>query len=141
MFSPMGTARNQAGFSLLELLIALVILALIMGLVGPRLIGYLSRAKSQTASAQIENIEGALDLFMLDVGRYPSEQEGLTALVTAPDRLRGWDGPYLDEAELPVDPWGNDYHYVLVANRDKPRVFSLGRDNAEGGDGEDADLG
>lgn len=141
MFSQTGTARNQAGFSLLELLIALVILALIMGLVGPRLLGYLSRAKSQTASAQIENLEGALDLFLLDVGRYPSEQEGLNALITAPDRIRGWNGPYLDEDEVPLDPWGNGFHYAIVADRTKPRVYSFGRDNAEGGEGEDADLG
>ena len=141
MFSPTGTKRNQAGFSLLELLIALVILALIMGLVGPRVLGYLSRAKSQTASAQIENLEGALDLFLLDVGRYPSQNEGLRALVAAPNQVRGWNGPYLDEDELPLDPWGNDYHYAFLAQSDKPRVYSLGRDNVEGGEGEDADLG
>ncbi len=75
------TRRSQGGFSLMELLVALVILALVMGIVAPRVIGYLSRAKSQTAEAQVKNIQGALDLFLIDVGRYPTESEGLAALI------------------------------------------------------------
>ena len=133
--------RNQSGFSLLELLVALVILALIMGLVGPRMLGYLSRAKSQAAIAQIDNLEGALDLYLLDVGRYPTEEEGLAALIEAPSAISTWHGPYLDEDAVPLDPWGYPYHYALLPSQNKPSVYSLGQDNAEGGEGESADLG
>ena len=134
--------RTQAGFSLMELLVALVILALVMGIVAPRVIGYLSRAKSQTAEAQVKNIQGALDLFLIDVGRYPTENEGLKALIEAPAGGAGWAGPYLDDSEeVPLDPWGNPYLYTSTEDGLRVRVFSLGRDGAEGGTGEDADIG
>jgi general secretion pathway protein G len=134
--------RTQAGFSLMELLVALVILALVMGIVAPRVIGYLSRAKSQTAEAQVKNIQGALDLFLIDVGRYPTESEGLKALIEAPAGSAGWAGPYLDDSEdVPLDPWGNAYLYTSTEDGLRVRVFSLGRDGTEGGTGEDADIG
>lgn len=133
--------RRQAGFSLMELLVALVILALIMGIVGPRVIGYLSRAKSQTAETQVRLIQGALDLYLLDVGRYPTEQEGLRALVEAPPNAPGWAGPYLDDEAVPEDPWGRPYLYATGSDGMRVRVFSLGRDGVEGGTGEDADIG
>jgi general secretion pathway protein G len=133
--------RSQAGFSLMELLVALVILALVMGIVAPRVIGYLSRAKSQTADAQVKNIQGALDLFLIDVGRYPAESEGLAALIKAPAGAAGWAGPYLDEESVPVDPWGNAYFYTSTDDGLRVRVYSLGRDGTEGGTGEDADVG
>ena len=134
--------RTQAGFSLMELLVALVILALVMGIVAPRVIGYLSRAKSQTAEAQVKNIQGALDLFLIDVGRYPTESEGLKALIEAPASGAGWAGPYLDDSEeVPLDPWGNPYLYTSTEDGLRVRVFSLGRDGADGGTGEDADIG
>ena len=133
--------RSQAGFSLMELLVALVILALVMGIVAPRVIGYLSRAKSQTADAQVKNIQGALDLFLIDVGRYPAESEGLAALIEAPAGAAGWAGPYLDEDSVPDDPWGNAYLYTSTDDGLRVRVYSLGRDGTEGGTGEDADVG
>ncbi len=133
--------RAQAGFSLMELLVALVILALVMGIVAPRVIGYLSRAKSQTADIQVENIETTLDKFSLDVGRYPSESEGLKALVEAPPGVVGWFGPYFDEEFVPLDPWGREYLYELAEDGQRVRVYSLGRDGTEGGTGEDADIG
>jgi len=133
--------RAEAGFSLMELLVALVILALVMGIVAPRVIGYLSRAKSQTAEAQIKNVQGALDLFLIDVGRYPTETEGLKALIEAPAGAAGWAGPYLDEEVMPVDPWGRDYFYSSTEDGLRVRVYSLGRDGTEGGSGEDADIG
>jgi general secretion pathway protein G len=134
--------RTQAGFSLMELLVALVILALVMGIVAPRVIGYLSRAKSQTAEAQVKNIQGALDLFLIDVGRYPTESEGLKALIEAPAGSTGWAGPYLDNDEVvPLDPWGNPYLYTSTEGGLRVRVYSLGRDGVEGGTGEDADIG
>lgn len=135
------TRRSQAGFSLMELLVALVILALVMGIVAPRVIGYLSRAKSQTAEAQVKNIQGALDLFLIDVGRYPTETEGLAALITAPSGAAGWAGPYLDDEAMPTDPWGNAYYYASTEDGLRVRVYSLGRDGTEGGTGEDADIG
>jgi general secretion pathway protein G len=133
--------RAEAGFSLMELLVALVILALVMGIVAPRVIGYLSRAKSQTAEAQVKNIQGALDLFLIDVGRYPTENEGLKALIEAPAGAAGWAGPYLDDEAMPVDPWGKDYYYSSTEDGLRVRVYSLGRDGTEGGTGEDADVG
>lgn len=139
---PDSAAKSaQTGFSLMELLVALVILALVMGLVAPRVIGYLSRAKSQTAEAQVKNIQGALDLFLLDVGRYPTQEEGLTALVSAPATAPGWAGPYLDEEAMPVDPWGTPFYYQPSPDGIRVRVYTLGRDGAEGGSGEDADIG
>lgn len=132
--------RNEAGFSLMELLIALVILALIAGVVGPRVIGYLSRAKSQTASVQISNIKAALNMYLLDVGRYPAEQEGLKALIEPPAGVSGWAGPYLDDESVPLDPWGFPYAYSIEEGRRGFKVISLGRDNTPGGEGEDADI-
>lgn len=133
---------NQSGFSLMELLIALVILALIAGVVGPRVIGYLSRAKSQTASVQIANIKAALDMYLLDVGRYPTSEEGLKALVEPVPGVPGWAGPYLDEETVPVDPWGNPYTYTFGGTGTRGyTVLSYGRDNAPGGEGEDSDIG
>lgn len=135
------THRPQGGFSLMELLVALVILALVMGIVAPRVIGYLSRAKSQTAEAQVKNIQGALDLFLIDVGRYPTEGEGLAALIEAPAGAAGWAGPYLDDEAMPADPWGAPYFYSSTEDGLRVRVYSLGRDGTEGGSGEDADIG
>jgi general secretion pathway protein G len=133
--------RTQAGFSLMELLVALVILALVMGIVAPRVIGYLSRAKSQTAEAQVKNMQGALDLFLMDVGRYPTESEGLEALMEEPAGSAGWAGPYLEEEAVPMDPWGKPYLYSSTEDGLRVRVYSLGRDGTEGGEGEDADIG
>lgn len=141
MSSKNRSASAQAGFSLMELLVALVILALIMGVVGPRVVGYLSRAKSQTADVQIENIKASLDMFLLDVGRYPTEEEGLAALIEPKSTAAGWAGPYMDEETVPTDPWGQPYHYEVVRGSMTPKVYSFGRDNAEGGEGEDADIG
>jgi general secretion pathway protein G len=125
----------------MELLVALVILALVMGIVAPRVVGYLSRAKSQAAEAQVKNIQGALDLFLMDVGRYPTETEGLVALMEAPAGSAGWAGPYLDEETVPTDPWGKPYFYSSTEDGLRVRVYSLGRDGAEGGEGEDGDVG
>lgn len=141
MKSQFETRRGQYGFSLLELLVALVILALIMGVVAPRMLGYVDRAKSQTAAAQIDNIESSLNLYLLDVGRFPTEQEGLSALIEAPESVNGWNGPYLDEEEVPLDPWGQPYHYAMTPEMKKPKVYSYGKDNVEGGEGDNADIG
>lgn len=135
-----GMRQRQAGFSLLELLVVLAILALLAGIVGPRVMGYLGRAKSQTASIQIENIKTAMDVFFLDVGRYPTDEEGLNVLAINTGSVPGWAGPYLADGELPVDPWGRPYRYDLRTDGTFA-VYSFGADDAEGGTGDNQDVG
>lgn len=131
-------ARRQTGFTLIELLVVLAILTLLAGLVGPRVLSQLGGAKSKTAGVQIADLEKSLEIFKLDVGRFPSTEEGLNALVTKPDSAAGWNGPYL-KGGLPNDPWGKPYKYTLGANG-AVEVLSLGADGAPGGDGENADI-
>jgi len=128
------------GFTLIELLVVLAILGLLAGLVGPRVLSQLGGAKSQTAAVQIRDLEQALELYKLDVGRFPSTQDGLGALVAKPASANGWNGPYLRKG-LPADPWGNPYHYENPGKRGEIDVYSLGADNAPGGEGENADVG
>lgn len=117
----------------------LAILALLAGLVGPRVLGQLGGAKSKTAQVQIADLDKTLELFKLDVGRFPSTEEGLTALVTKPASVAsGWNGPYL-KGGLPSDPWGRPYKYALKPDG-SAEIVSLGADGAAGGDGENADL-
>jgi len=132
--------RRQAAFTLIELLVVLVILGLLAGLVGPRVLKYLGGAKSDTAQLQIEELGAGLDLFHLEVGRYPNNDEGLEALASAPAGVSGWNGPYLKKREVPKDPWGNDYRYKYPGDNGDYDLWSLGRDNADGGEGEDADI-
>lgn len=139
--APVKDRRREHGFSLFELLVVLAILALIMGLVAPRVIGYLSRSKTQTASIQLDYIKSALDLFLLDMGRYPSEEEGLKVLVTSAPHLENWNGPYLKDKTVPDDPWGRPFRYRLSGDGREPLVYSLGADDQEGGEGENRDIG
>ncbi len=132
---------RQRGFTLIELLVVLVILGLLFGLVVPATIGYLSRAKSDVARMQVQNIEQALDLYRLDVGRYPTQEEGLKALVAKPANAAKWGGPYLKGAEPPPDPWGRPYFYEMPSKRGLAYdLYTLGADGARGGDGENADI-
>lgn len=131
-------SRPAAGFTLIELLVVLAILALLAGLVGPRVLSQLGGAKSKTAVVQIADLDKALELFKLDVGRFPTTEEGLQALVTKPASVAsGWAGPYL-KGGLPNDPWGRPYQYKLEGGT--VLIQSLGADGAPGGDGENADL-
>jgi general secretion pathway protein G len=133
--------KRDAGFSLMELLVALVILALIVGLVAPQVLGYLGKAKSQTADVQIKNLQTSLSLYLLDMSGYPNQSEGLEALVKAPPGAVTWRGPYIEDGNVPLDPWNRPYRYEPSANNAKPRIYTLGRDDAPGGEGEDADVG
>lgn len=131
---------RQSGFTLLELLVVLAILALLAGLVGPKVLEQLSGARADTAKIQIKNIEAALDLYRLDAGRYPSQSEGLQALIDKPAGVSKWRGPYLKSAEGLLDPWGERYRYNRESGKTSFEILSLGADKAEGGDGENADI-
>lgn len=132
--------KAQAGLTLFELLVVLAILAFLAGIVAPRVIGYLGRAKSDVAESQAANISASLELFFLDLGRYPTSDEGLAALVDAPQDLAGWRGPYLKDPSGLIDPWGRPYVYEVEVDTEQASVRSLGRDGAPGGDGEDRDI-
>jgi general secretion pathway protein G len=134
------TRRRVSGFTLIELLVVLVILGLLAGLVGPQVIKYLSGAKSDTARLQIEQLGGALDMYRLEVGQYPSTDQGLQALVERPSGVERWNGPYLKKKQVPKDPWGYDYVYRSPGEHGAYDLYSLGADHAEGGDGENRDI-
>jgi general secretion pathway protein G len=130
----------RAGFTLVEMLVVLVIIGLIMGLVGPRVLNYLSDARAKTAKLQIESFASALDLYFLDTGRYPSSNEGLTALVRRPAGIETWNGPYLKGGGVPQDPWGNPYVYRAPGERGAYDIVSRGADGREGGTASAADI-
>jgi len=132
--------RRSGGFTLMELLVVLAILGLLMSLVGPQVLNQLGGAKTKTALIQIRDLEQALEMYKLDVGRYPNTAQGLDALVTPPSGIKGWNGPYL-KGDVPQDPWGNDYAYKYPGERGEIDIFTLGQNNTPGGDGEDADVG
>ena len=134
------TKHGQRGFTLIELLVVLVILGLLAGLVGPQILRYLGSAKSDTAQLQIEELGAGLDLFHLEVGRYPTSDEGLSALVEEPTGVNNWNGPYLKKKTVPKDPWGNDYNYSSPGENSIYDLFSLGQDNMEGGEDENEDI-
>lgn len=134
-------ARSQSGFSLIELLVVLTIIALLGAVVGPQVIRNLDRAKSDTAKIQIDDLGAALDLHYLDLGRYPTTAEGLNALISAPAALSaGWNGPYLKKGTVPQDPWGNDYRYESPGNNGVYDLFTYGADNQAGGDDDNKDI-
>jgi general secretion pathway protein G len=130
---------REAGFTLIELMIVLFILGLLAALVAPRLMGRVGKAKQKTAQAQLQLLGTALDLFHLDVGRYPTTEEGLRVLKEKPNNLPGWGGPYLDKA-IPNDPWGRPYVYKSPGEHGTYDLSSLGADGAPGGDGENQDI-
>ena len=131
---------GQAGFTLVEMLVVITIIGLVMGLVGPRVLNYLGEAKVKAAKLQIESFGSALDLFYLDVGRYPSVSEGLTALVQRPGNAPVWNGPYLKNASVPADPWGHVYVYRAPGVKGPYEIVSLGSDGQGGGTGTAADI-
>jgi general secretion pathway protein G len=133
--------RNpRSGLTLLEVMIVLAIIALIAGLAAPRLMDSFGRAKTRTAAIQMENLKGAVRLFYLDVGRYPSEAEGLQALLTSPQDVDGWVGPYLDSEVDLEDPWERSFLYRSPAGEKPFEITTYGRDGRAGGTKEDSDI-
>ena len=132
--------RQQAGFTLLELLVVLVILGFLASLVGPQVIKQVGGSKTKAAILQIEEFSTALDLFHLDVGHYPSTADGLKALIEEPASTRFWNGPYLKKKVIRDDPWGSSYLFQSPGENGDFDLYSLGRDGREGGEGEDRDV-
>jgi len=132
--------RRESGFTLIELLVVLVILGLLAGLVGPNVMKYVGSSKIEVTRAQLEDLSAGLDLFKLDVGRYPDSEEGLQVLVEGNDTIPGWNGPYLRKKRVPLDPWNNDYVYEIPGQGNDYDLISLGADGEPEGTGEDADL-
>ena len=134
-----GQFSRQQGFTLIELLIVMIIIGLLASLVGPRLFQHVGGAKQKTAKAQIELLGTALDSYRLDVGSYPTTEQGLQALRKQPSGVDTWNGPYLPK-KIPQDPWGNEYHYKQPGEHGAYDLYSFGADGASGGEGEDADI-
>jgi general secretion pathway protein G len=133
-------ACARAGFTLIELLVVLVILGLLAAFAAPQVLKYLGRAKTDAARAQVQNIASILDLYRLEVGSYPSEQDGLEALLEQPPDAARWNGPYVKRRDALVDPWGELYEYRFPGEHGAYDLYTLGADRSEGGEGEDEDV-
>lgn len=131
---------QEQGYTLIELLVVLAILGLLVAIAVPQLMKSLERAKSDTARVQIEKLSSILDLYRLDLGQYPSEQAGLTALVEVPADVERWNGPYLKNRQALIDPWGRPYLYRSPGEHGEYDLYSLGADGKDGGEGNNVDL-
>ena len=136
----LAAARGARGFTLLELLVVIVIIGLLAAYVGPKYFAQLGKSEVTVAKAQIEAFEKSLDTYRLDVGRYPTTEEGLAALLVAPPAAgTRWNGPYLKKA-VPLDPWGHAYQYRAPGSKGEYDIVSMGKDGQPGGSGENADI-
>lgn len=132
--------QNNKGFSLIELLVVLVILGLLASVVAPQIMKHLGKAKSDSARLQIEDLGAALDLYSLEIGNYPTTEQGLNALIEEPEDVLNWNGPYLKKKKIPHDPWNRAYQYISPGVHGAYDLFSLGKDNNTGGVKENKDI-
>jgi general secretion pathway protein G len=132
--------KRVSGMTLIEILVVLVLIGVVMGVVGGNFIGRGEKAKADAAKIEMGQIGQALDLYKLEVGRYPTSQEGLQALISAPAGVTNWNGPYWKRSTVPKDPWGNDYKYAAPGQRGPYDILSWGADGKEGGEGVNADI-
>jgi general secretion pathway protein G len=132
--------KDERGFTLVELLVVLVILGLIAAFAVPQVIKYLGKAKTDSANIQIERLSGILDLYNLEVGHYPTTEDGLQALLEQPVDAETWNGPYIKKADSIIDPWGRPYEYRSPGEHGAFDLFTLGKDGTAGGEGEDQDI-
>jgi len=132
--------QRQSGMTLIEILVVLVLIGIVLGIVGGNFIGRGEKAKGDAARIEIGQIGQALDLYKLEIGRYPTTQDGLQALITAPAGTDRWNGPYWKNKTIPKDPWGNEYRYVAPGQHGAFDIVSLGADGKEGGEGADRDI-
>ena len=121
-------------------MVVLGIIAMLAGLVGPQVMKHMGESKVKAAKVQIEDLAQTLDMYKLDVGSYPTSDQGLNALIESPDGAARWNGPYLRKSKVPLDPWQQEYKYTSPGEHGKFDVTSLGADGKEGGEGEDKDL-
>ena len=131
---------RHRGMTLIEILVVLVLIGVVMGIVGSKFIGQGEEAKRKAAKIEINQIGNTLDLFKLEVGRYPTTSEGLQALITAPSGVASWNGPYWKNGTIPKDPWGNEYKYTSPGAKGPYDIVSYGSDGKEGGDGPAKDI-
>lgn len=132
--------RTENGFTLLELLVVLGIIALLAGIVGPQVMKHMGASKTKAARVQVEDLAASLDMYKLDVGKYPTSEQGLNALVEKPGDTKRWNGPYLRKTKVPKDPWIQDYHFASPGEHGRFDLYSYGADDKEGGEGEDQDI-
>ena len=134
-----AAGRQQAGFTLLELLVVMVIIGLLASIVAPQYFSQIGKSNAKVARAQIEALGQALDQYRLDTGRYPTSEQNLAALRSAPSGETRWSGPYL-KRDVPQYPWGHAYQYRSPGQHGDYDLLSLGSDGQPGGDGESADI-
>ena len=135
-----GMRRTARGMTLIEIVVVLVLIGIVMGIVGGNFLGKGEKAKADAAKIEINQIGQTLDLYKLEVGRYPNTQEGLQALISAPSGVPNWNGPYWKNGTIPKDPWGNEYKYTSPGSKGAYDIVSLGSDGKEGGDGPAKDI-
>lgn len=132
--------KSMSGFTLVELLVVLIILGLVASIAGPNVMKYLGSSKAKTAKLQIKEIGSALELYFLDTGQYPPSEQGLKLLVNNDASVMGWNGPYFKQAQIPLDPWGNNYVYQMPGDHGAFDLMSYGADNQPGGESDDRDI-
>ena len=131
---------KSAGFTLLELLIVMIIIGLLAALIGPKMIGRVGESRQTVAKQQVEGFGSALEMYKLDTTKYPTQEQGLEALVSEPQGVNNWKGPYLKKKFIPKDPWGHEYIYTYPGANGDYDIVSYGADGNTGGDGEEKDV-